>query len=129
LEGDDLDYCMITEDDGGSSGVALAWGPTLKRLGELIRPMFLIGLDPILRDRWLSRLANASWLEVSLSPKTGSTTDALLFSGDGEGHACLVLAVMVVWSSTTDHILIVLFCLYLCQLYIIMFMNINNICL
>jgi hypothetical protein len=79
LEGDDLDCCVIAEDDGGSGDVALDRGPTLKRLGGLLRPMFLIGLDPVLRGWWLSRLANASCLEVSSSPKTGPTTGALLF--------------------------------------------------
>jgi hypothetical protein len=78
LEGDDLDCCVIAEDDGGSSGVALAPGTTLKRLGGLLRPIFLIGTDPVLRGRWLSRLANAFWLDISLAPKTGPTTGALL---------------------------------------------------
>jgi hypothetical protein len=51
---------MFVEDGGGSGrlydGVALAPGPALKRLGELLRPMFLIRLDPVLRGWWLSWL-------------------------------------------------------------------------
>jgi hypothetical protein len=67
---------VIAEDGGGfgrlKGGVVLALGPTLKRLRELFRPMFLIELDLVLRDWWLSRLANASWLEVSSALKTGT---------------------------------------------------------
>jgi hypothetical protein len=73
---------VIAEDDGGfgrlKGGVALAPGPALKRLGWLLRPMFLIGIDLVLRGWWIPRLANASWLEVSSGPKTRSTTGALL---------------------------------------------------
>jgi hypothetical protein len=41
-------------EDGGESGrlkgsEALAPDPALKRLGGLLRPMFFIGLDPVLR--------------------------------------------------------------------------------
>jgi hypothetical protein len=45
---------MFAKDGGGSgrlkSGVALAPDSVLKKLGGLLRPMFLIGLDPVLRD-------------------------------------------------------------------------------
>jgi hypothetical protein len=53
LEGGGLGYCMFAEDGGGSGrlkgGVALAPDPALKRLGGLLRLMFLIRLDLILR--------------------------------------------------------------------------------
>jgi hypothetical protein len=73
---------VFVEDGGGSGrlkgGVALAPDPALKRLGGLLRPMFLIGLDPVLQDWWLSRLVNASRLEVSSMLKSGPITGALL---------------------------------------------------
>jgi hypothetical protein len=82
LECRDLDCYVFVEDGGGSghlkSGVALAPDPALKRLGGLLRPMFLIGLDLILRGWWLSRLINASRLEGSSMLKSGPTTGALL---------------------------------------------------
>ena len=60
-----VDCCGSAEDGGGSGhlkgGVALALNPVLKRLGGLLRPMFFIGLDPVLRGWLLSRLVNASW--------------------------------------------------------------------
>lgn len=64
------DCCGYAEDGGGSGrllkgGLALAPDPALKRLRGLLRPMFLIGLDPAFRGWWLSRLVNASWLGVS----------------------------------------------------------------
>jgi hypothetical protein len=73
----------VFEEDGGGSGrlkggVALALDPVLKKLGGLLRPMFLIGLDPTLRGWWLSRLVNASWLEVSSAPMSGPTVGAPL---------------------------------------------------
>jgi hypothetical protein len=51
------------------------------------------------------------------------------FSGDSEGLVCLVVAVMVVYSSLLVYILLVLCCLYAYQLCIIIFMNTNNVCL
>jgi hypothetical protein len=75
-------YPKLAEDGGGSGrlkgGVALALDPVLKKLGGLLRPMFLIGLDPVLRDWWLSRLVNASWLGVSSAPMSGPTAGAPL---------------------------------------------------
>jgi hypothetical protein len=66
LECGRLDYCMFVEDGAGfgrlKGGMALTPDPVLKKFGGLLRPMFLIGLDPILRGWWLSRLINASWL-------------------------------------------------------------------
>jgi hypothetical protein len=68
LEYGDLDSYVFVQDGGGSGrlngGMALALDLALKRLGELLRPIFLIGLDPVLRGWWLSRLVNACWLEV-----------------------------------------------------------------
>jgi hypothetical protein len=65
----DFDYCVFVEDGGGSGclkgKMALALDPVLKRLGGLLRPMFLIGLDPVLWSWWLSRLVKASWLGAS----------------------------------------------------------------
>jgi hypothetical protein len=82
LECGDLGCCMFAEDGGGfgclKGGVALAPNLALKRLGGLLRPMFLIGIDPVLRGWWLSRLVNASWLGVSSTSKSGPTTGALL---------------------------------------------------
>jgi hypothetical protein len=82
LECGRLDYCMFVEDGGGSgrlkSGVALALDPGLKKLGGHLRPMFLIGLDPVLRGWWLSRLVNASWRGVSSAPIYGPTMSAPL---------------------------------------------------
>lgn len=53
LECGGLDCCVFAEDGGGSvclkGGVALAPDPPLKRLGGLLWPMFLIGLDLVLR--------------------------------------------------------------------------------
>jgi hypothetical protein len=70
-------------EEGGGSGrlkgeVALAPDPVLKRLGGLLRPMFLIGMDPVLRGWWLLRLINALWLGVSSTSKSGPTTYVLL---------------------------------------------------
>jgi hypothetical protein len=83
LECGGLDCCVFVEDGGGSGrlkgGVALAPDPVLKILGGLLRPMFLIGLDPALRGWWLSRLVNALWLGVSSSPMSGPTAGAPLF--------------------------------------------------
>jgi hypothetical protein len=77
-----LDYYVFAENGGGScrikGGVALALDPVLKKLGGLLRPMFLIGLDPVLWDWWLSRLINASWLGVSSAPMSGPTAGAPL---------------------------------------------------
>jgi hypothetical protein len=75
--------CFLFVEDGGGSGrlkgkVALAPGPALKKLGRLLRPMFLIGLDPVLRGWWLSRLVNALWLGVSSTSKSGPTKGVLL---------------------------------------------------
>jgi hypothetical protein len=107
----DLD-CYVFAEDGGESGrwkgrVTLASGPTLKRLGGLLRPMFLIRLDPVLQGWWLSRLVNAFWLEVSSVPKSGPTdgrrrTCVLVSCGDGSLQQynrsyppCVVLLVCV----------------------------------
>jgi hypothetical protein len=82
LECSVLDCCVFAEDGGRSGrlkgGVALAPDSALKRLGGLLRSMFLFGLDPVLRGWWLLRLVNASWLEVSSAPKSGPTDGALL---------------------------------------------------
>jgi hypothetical protein len=82
LECGGLDCCVFVEDGGGSGslygGVALALGPTLKRLRGLLRPMFLIRLDPVLQDWWKSWLVNASWLGVFSTSKSGPTTCVLL---------------------------------------------------
>jgi hypothetical protein len=89
--------CVFPEDGGGSEylkgRVALAPDPVLKMLGGLLRTMFLIGLDPALRDWWLSRLVNASWLGVSSASMSGQLR-VFLFSGD-VGALCLIVAVMV----------------------------------
>jgi hypothetical protein len=70
------------EDGRGSGclkgGVALAPSSVLKRFEGLLWLIFLIGLDPVLRGWWLSRLINVSWLEVSSAPKSGPTDGALL---------------------------------------------------
>jgi hypothetical protein len=54
LECGGLHYCLFAEDGGGfhrlKGEVALASGPALKRLGGLLRPMYLIRLDPVLRS-------------------------------------------------------------------------------
>jgi hypothetical protein len=52
----------------------------------------------------------------------------LLFYSDDK-DLYLVIAVMVGYSSTAGCILLVLCCLYVYQLYIMMFINISNICL
>jgi hypothetical protein len=53
LECSGLDCCVFAKDGGGSSrpkgGVTLALDPVLKKLGGLLRPIFFIGLDPVLR--------------------------------------------------------------------------------
>jgi hypothetical protein len=73
---------MFAKDGGGSgrlkSGVAFAPDSVLKKLGGLLRPMFLIGLDPVLRGWWLSLLVNASWRGVSSAPICGQTMSAPL---------------------------------------------------
>jgi hypothetical protein len=123
----DLDCYMFVDDGGGSGrltgGVALASDPALKRLGGLLRPMFLIGLDPFLRDWWLSRFVNASRLEISSALKSGPTTGAPLLlrrrrrtcvldsCGDGSlqqfNRRCLSCIVFLVSVST-------LYC-YICE--------------
>jgi hypothetical protein len=64
LECSDLGCCMFAEHGGGSGrlkgGVALAPDLALKRLGGLLRPMFLIGIDPAIRGWWLPWLVNAA---------------------------------------------------------------------
>jgi hypothetical protein len=94
--------------------VALAPDPVLKMLGGLLRPMFLIGLDPALRGWWLSRLVNASWLGVSSAPTSGPTAGAPLLRRRRWRFVLgsCGLAVMVGCSSLTGHILLVLCCLY-----------------
>jgi hypothetical protein len=54
LECDGLECCCVFGEDGGRSGclkggMALAPDPVLKKLGGLLRSMFLIGLDPALQ--------------------------------------------------------------------------------
>jgi hypothetical protein len=82
LECGRLDCCMFVEDGGGSDlmkgGVVLAPDLVLKKLRGLLRPMFLIGLDPALRGWWLSRLIDASWRGVSSAPMSGPTAGARL---------------------------------------------------
>jgi hypothetical protein len=56
----------------------LALDPVLKKFGEPLRPMFFIGLDPVLRGWWLSRLIYASWLGVSSAPMSGLIAGAPL---------------------------------------------------
>jgi hypothetical protein len=132
LECGGLDCCVFAEDGGGSGrlkgGVALAPDPVLKILGGLLRPMFLIRLDPALRGWWLSRLVNALWLGVFSSPMSGPTAGAPLFwrrrrfvldsCGDGK-----------VQQYNPVCILLVLRCLYVYQLCIVMFINASNVCL
>jgi hypothetical protein len=64
LECGRFDCCVFAEENGGSRslkvGVALAPDPVLKKLGGLLRTMFLIGLHPALWGWWLSRLINTS---------------------------------------------------------------------
>jgi hypothetical protein len=73
LECGGLECCVFAEDGGRSSclkgGLALAPDLVLKKLGGLLRPMFLIELDPALGDWWLLQLVNASWLGVSSANK------------------------------------------------------------
>jgi hypothetical protein len=75
---------VFVEDDAGSDHlkdrVALALDPVLKKFGGILRPMFLIGLDPVLRDWWLSRFINAYWLEISSASMSGPTAGAPLLS-------------------------------------------------
>jgi hypothetical protein len=82
LECGGLDCCVFVEDGGGSGrlkgGVALAPDPVLMKLGGLLRPMVLIGLDPALRGWWLSQFVNASWLGVSSALMSGPTAGAPL---------------------------------------------------
>jgi hypothetical protein len=82
LECGGLDCCVFVEDGGGSGrlngGLALAPDLVLKKFGGLLRPMFLIGLDPVLRGWWLSRLINASWLGISSAPMSGPIAGAPL---------------------------------------------------
>jgi hypothetical protein len=82
LECSVLNCCVFVEDGGESGhlkgGVALTPDLALKRLGGLLRSMFLFELDPVLRGWWLLRLVNASWLEVSSAPKSGPTDGAVL---------------------------------------------------
>jgi hypothetical protein len=82
LECGGLGCCIFAEDGGGSGrlkgGVAMAPNQVLKKLGGLLRPMFLIGLDPALRGWWLSRLVYASWRGVFSAPICGPITGALL---------------------------------------------------
>jgi hypothetical protein len=82
LECGGLDCCMFVEDGVGfgrlKGGVALAPDPVLKKFGGLLRPMFLIGLDPVLRGWWLSWLINTFWLGISLAPMSGLSVGALL---------------------------------------------------
>jgi hypothetical protein len=83
LECSGLECCCVFAEDGGRSGrlkggMALALDPVLKKLGGLLRPMFLIRLDPALRGWWLSQLVNAPWIGVSSAPMSGPTAGAPL---------------------------------------------------
>jgi hypothetical protein len=53
LECGGLEYCVLVEGGAGSGRLkgemALALDPVLKKFGEPLRPMFFIGLDPVLR--------------------------------------------------------------------------------
>jgi hypothetical protein len=74
-----FDCCMFAK-DGGRSGwgrMALALDSVLKRLGGLLRPIFLTGLDPLSRGWWLSQLVNASRPRASSAPNNGPISDAL----------------------------------------------------
>lgn len=55
-------------------------GLALKRLGGILRSMFLIGLDTSFRNWWLSQLVNVSWLGVS------STDHLLALAGTDEAR-------------------------------------------
>jgi hypothetical protein len=104
LECGRLDCCVYTEDGEGSGrlkgGVAPAPDPVLKMLGGLLRPMFLIGLDPALQGWWLSRL------DVSSAPTSGPTTSAPLLRRWRLVLGSCGLAVMVGCSSLNGRILL-----------------------
>jgi hypothetical protein len=82
LECGRLDCCVFVEDSTRSGRlkgrVALALDLVLNKFRGLLRPMFFIGLDPVLWGWWLSRLVNASWLGVSSTPMTGAIAGAPL---------------------------------------------------
>jgi hypothetical protein len=108
--------------------VALAPGAALKRLGGLLRPMFLIGLDRLTGlGWWLSRLVNALWLGVSSTERQRVDQLYVSFSDGDEGCVCLIVTMMTVYSSIIICILFSLCCLYIYQFYIIMFMNRSNV--
>ena len=58
----DVDCCRSMEDREGSDlvndGMVFAPNQTLTRLAELLRPMFFVGLHPVLWDCWLLNLAS-----------------------------------------------------------------------
>jgi hypothetical protein len=88
LECGGLDCCLFAEDGGGSGRVkgevALALGSALKRYRGLLRLMFLIRIDPLLRGRWLPRLVNASWLVFFFNVQRMNRLHVFFFSGDGQ---------------------------------------------
>jgi hypothetical protein len=133
LECGDLDCCVFAEDGGGSGHrkgrVALASGLALKRLGGLLRPMFLIRLIQSYEPGGYRGSLTASGQRFLQRQRVDRLMVLFFFSGDGEGLVCLVVAAMVVCSSTIVCILLVLCYLYAYQLCIVMFMNTSNVCL
>jgi hypothetical protein len=124
-----LDYCILTEDGGGSGRWRAGWRcPRIRhwRLGGLLRPMFRIELDLVLQGWWLSWLNNALWIWVSWSQRMYQYL-VLVFFIDGEG-VCLVVAAMAVCNNNTVCNLLLLCFLYTYQLCIIMFI-LSNVCL
>jgi hypothetical protein len=83
LECGGADCCWFVVDDGGSGHligwVVLAPDSPSKMLGGLLWLMFLSSRPyPVLQDWWVLWLINALWLGVSLVPKCGPATCALL---------------------------------------------------
>jgi hypothetical protein len=58
--------------------VALALGSALKRYRGLLRLMFLIRIDPLLRGWWLPWLVNASWLGFFFQRSKNEPTTCVL---------------------------------------------------
>jgi hypothetical protein len=119
----DRDWLLLVCDGqngvGPGSGVEEAWRAPSADVSYWDRSS-LTGLVAIaVRQRLMAR--------GFFSAKQWTNFLVLFFSDIGEGYVCLVVAVMILCSSTTVCILLILCCLYAYQIYTVIFINTSNV--